>query len=51
MNGRERFSEAMDQLADPEAQSALAHFLAGWFASTGSDEFDRALAAWEASQS
>jgi hypothetical protein len=43
-------SEAMDQLADPEAQSALAHFLAGWFAAGDPVGLEQALAAWEANR-
>jgi hypothetical protein len=43
-------SEAMDQLADPEAQCALAHFLAGWFAASDPAAMEQALAEWEATR-
>lgn len=47
-NGRQRLSEAMDQLADREARCDLAHFLAAWFAASDSYGLHEAVAAWEA---
>lgn len=41
-------TDAMDELADPEAQCALAHFLAGWFAASDPAATEQALAAWRA---